>query len=75
MFGGSFGEIINLLFFILHWRNLPCEIAAEFVGDIFGKKILVKPNLIFGENAPKNQLQAAPFSKCAIDTSQEPCLL
>ena len=53
--GGSFGEMF-------HWRNLPGEIcqrnlpakfAAELVGELFGEKMLVKPNLIFGEKPPK----------------------
>ena len=34
-------------------RKLPAKFAAEFVGEIFGEKHLVKPNLIFGEKLPQ----------------------
>ena len=33
-------------------RKLPAKFAAEFVGEFFGEKTLVKPNLIFGEKPP-----------------------
>ena len=46
-------------------RKLPAKFAAEFVGEIFGEKTLVKPNLIFGEKPPHKT-----FSLCKFHRSQ-----
>ena len=56
--------------------KLPVKFAAELVGKMFGKQLLEKPSLIFLEKPPKKfHLHISPFSKRAINTSQEPCLL
>ena len=37
----------------IRWQKLPAKFAAEFVGEIFGEKTLVKSNLVSAKNHPK----------------------